>query len=423
MKKILFPIIALLALAACSKVTPVDMPDGQQEVSFEVANYVQTKADAPANGKYDTASQFGIYSWYITGDGNTVNPWMVNQKVGFANGVWKTIVNPYYWPKTGSGDFIAYSPFAGENGKAPAANQAQLASGTAALNVQGSGNATIPEPTITRIKAKDYTFEYPAYRVTADSPDLMYGDWANASSNVDQIKDGERDSGYKGVPTLFHHALAKVSVDIRATFLEYEAPVSKQTTTWKVTLQAAEIKNVKNTGSLKLTMGSDQKWVKPTGDVWSVDNQVAGESIVLYKLPEATPANDNTQTGQGQEATVPGLPLTTEYQNLLSERFVLPQALGDQQQTGVLLHLKFFINTYRPNEKDLTEVYEDTFLLSSSSKVDAWKMNQCIKYTIDFKPTAKVVPDKPDDPTDAELTFVPAVEGWTVVTDKFEIVL
>lgn len=458
MKKILFPIIALLTLAACSKVTPADMPDEQAPVSFQVANYAQTKAGEPANGQYDTNTRFGTYSWYINDDGVTVKPWMINETVGFVPGkpgVWKTIVNPYYWPKTGSADFISYSPFAGENGVAPGATaqagETQAAADTTNGTAPGGQDAAtegeddaivVPEPLITRVEAKNYTFEYPAYLVKSNAPDLMYGDWANVNRNVDQIKDGERDSGFKGVPTLFHHALAKISVDIRATFLEYVDNASKTTTTWEVTLQAAEIKNVKNTGSLKLTMDASQKWVKPTGEVWTPAEQGGVETIVLYALPEdegndgtqGTPATDNTQQpaeGQGAEAQdtpVPGQLLTTDFQEFLQPRFVLPQLFGDET-TGVTLHLKFFIKTYRDTgngpELYITEIYDKEFPIGSLTKTPftAWKMNQFFKYQINIKPTAVVKPDNPDDPTDAELDFVPAVAGWEGVNAVSEIVL
>lgn len=414
MKKILFPMIALLALAACSKVTPVNMPDGQQEVSFEVANYVPTKADV----KYDVTNRFGTYSWYINDDGKTVTPWMINQTVGFAGGKWITIVNPFYWPKTGSADFISYSPFAGENGKAPAAPAANDAT-TAGQDVDA---VVIPEPVITRVKDKDYTFEYPSYRVSADSPDLMYGDWANANANVDKVKETERDPGYKGVPTLFHHALAKISVDIRATFLDYEK------TTWEVTLQKAEIQNVKNTGSLKLTMDASQKWVKPADGVWTIDDLGAADTFVLYALPEAAENPDGTAgpnaDNPGQEETVPGMPLTTSYQNLLSERFVLPQFIDDQK-TGVFLHLRFFIKTTQATGLVNTEIYDKTLPLSGLTKTPctAWKMNQFFAYKIDIKPTAVVDPGIPDKPTDAELDFVPAVAGWEGIEAVSEIIL
>ena len=94
---------ALLALAACTKVAPV--AETQHEIGFQVASYA-TKA----NSALPEDTVFGAYSWYTNEAGTTVAQ-MTNEKVGKRGSEWKTIENTYYWPKTGSIDFISYSPW------------------------------------------------------------------------------------------------------------------------------------------------------------------------------------------------------------------------------------------------------------------------------------------------------------------------
>ena len=360
---------ALLALAACSKVTTGVESDLQQEVNFEVANYAQTKA----NVQYDTNVPFGTYAWFD--NGTEVREWMVNETVGFVGGVWKTTVNPYYWPKTGSADFVSYSPFAG------------------------------PQPVITRVGAGNYTFEYGKYFANHSGYDLMYADMATASRNVDEVQDGV-DSGYKGVPTLFHHALSRVGIQIKVNFLEDP----DKTTKWEVTLQEAELQNVKHTGSLKLTM-ADKAWVKPEGEVWTPDPDSGSEDIIMYALP--APAEGETPAAS---TTVPGLPLTTEPYDLLTERFMLPQALtGSEVDEGPVLRLKMHIRTTLSNGLVINETYEKSLPLQSL-QIKSWKMNQKIIYKISIKPTANF--DDPDSPVDALITFDPAQADWETIESE-----
>ncbi len=392
MKKYIFiSAVALLALAACTKVTTGDEFDMQREISFEVAKYVQTKA----NVKYDTAETFGTYAWF--NNGTAVSEWMVNETVGFVGGVWKTTAHAYYWPKTGSADFISYSPFAGTVNVRPAA----AAAATEEAEAQEPAPAPAPEPIITRVKDNDYTFEYGKYLVNGSKYDLMYADLATANANVDEVQDGV-DSGYKGVPTLFHHALSRVGIQIGVNFLEDP----DKTTKWEVTLQEAKLKNVKHTGSLKLTM-ADKAWVKPAGEIWTPDAASAAETIVMYELPkEEEPAADTK---------VPGLPLTTEFYDLLAEQFMLPQSLEGEGETVPTLSLKIHIRTTLSNGLVINETYTKDFPLQNL-QLKSWKMNQRIIYKISFKPTANI--DDPDTPVDATITFDPAQVDWETIEDN-----
>ena len=465
MKKYLFPIVALLALAACSKVTPVSVDEAQREVTFVVADYAQTKADG---GKYDTKATFGTYAWLYTTtmDGPTVTEWMVNEPVGYKDPVWKTTEAVFYWPKStdlpaddpnaGSADFISYSPFAGtahvrpaaptadqgetvgrEDGAAPAAGQGEEEEGEEVLP---------PEPVITRTVKDDksvaYTFEYASedapYRVNGSKYDLMYADWKNARGNVDQIKDGDRDdSAYKGVPTLFRHALACISFQIRANFITYTDQQTGETTDWEVTLQEAVLENLYHSGWRKLELGADKKWNYP-GDpadsgVWRNNREV--ENLTLYQLPtpeagEETGADggqDDTQgDAQGEEqgdARAPGLPLTKDPVTLLSDYFVLPQILEtsypDNRIYAQRLRLKVHIKTLQPNGFPFTEEFNTVLdlskLMNDAGLNNAWKMNQKFIYKISIMPTARgeeptITP--PDNPSEVKIFFDPAVDGW-----------
>lgn len=446
MKKYFFiSAAAILALAACTKVTMGDEPDAQREVSFEVAKYVQTKA----NVKYDTEETFGTYAWFDNGTGAA--EWMVNEPVGFAGGVWKTTEHTYYWPKTGKADFISYSPFAGEANKRPVSPTQQGSTVSPATNVtEEEAENPVPEPVITREVKDDksvaYTIEYgkfAPYRVNGSKYDLMYADLATVSSDapnypiIDEIKDDERsDSGYKGVPTLFRHALANISFQIRTNFVTYTDQETGKTTEWEVTLQEAVLENLYHSGTRKLELGADKKWSYP-GDpndtgVWTFTDET--ENLVLYSLPvpeeveTGADGGQNEPQGETQEETaVDGMPLTTAFQPLLEDYFVLPQILGTSypdQYYAQRLHLKVHIRTKLASNQVINEDYEPEFdlseLMTMASSEDkifdaAWKMNQKFIYKISIKPTAMSPGDDPDTPENVLITFDPAQADWETI--------
>ena len=381
MKRIITLAAAVLAVVACSKENVVDI---QREVTFEVAKRVQTRATSGV--LYDTGLSFGTYAWYTATTAGTTGSdhadFMVNEKVSFDGSVWKTADNTFYWPKTGSVDFISYSPFAGTSNTA----------------------GTVPAVTQNSITYTGYTVN------TTD--DLMYADKVvGCSANVNEITDDAvsgTDSGYSGVPTLFRHALAKVGFQIKANFTEYADPLdASKKTTWEVTVTSAKISGLYTTGDCALTLNSDgTTWKKPettvnsqTHNVWSNPSGATAEQ----ELVNAT--------------TYPsGVVLTTTAKELdAASGYVLPQILKNNvQKIELVLHIK----TTLPTGNVIEEDYNPTFNIKDISTLRAWEMNQNILYTINIKPTAKAdgAAGHDDDPEDVIITFDPAVADWTSVS-------
>jgi len=360
-KYILFAAAAVMALAACSKVENVGGEN--REISFEVANRLQTKATGVL---YDNGA-FGTYAWF-----NATDEFMVNEQVDKSGGVWKTVDHTFYWPKTGSIDFISYSPFDGTSNTA----------------------GTVPAVTKTSIT---YT------GVTAGSTDLMYADKVTCSSNVNEVTDSDTaDSGFKGVPTVFRHALAKLSFKIKATFVEYTDATTNTTTKWKVTVKSAKISGFKTTGDCALTWDATNKvWTKPVTTVNSVDYNVwtnLSGTTTAQELVDAT--------------TYPsGVVLTTTAQDLAAANgYVIPQVLAADAQK---LDLEIEIVTTLSNGKTITENFTPSLNIMDISSLKAWQMNQNIVYTIQIKPTA--YESTYDDPNDVIITFDPAVADWDTV--------
>lgn len=363
---------ALVAMTGCSKIETA--PEVQREISFEVANNVRTKA----TGSVYENGAFGTYAWF-----NNTDVFMVNEQVDKSGGVWRTVDNTYYWPKTGSISFISYSPF------------------------NGTSNTESTVPVITK-NSITYT------DVTVGTTDLMYADRATCSSNVDEVTDSDTaDSGFTGVPTVFNHALAKLSFKIKANFIEYTDPTTNTTTTWEVTVKSAKIGGFKTKGSLALTLNDDGKtWNKPVTNIGTDTDPV---NVNIW-----TNASGATDEQELIDATTypDGVVLTTTAQDLAAASgFVLPQQLtADTQKITLDIHIK----TNLPNGHSINEDFKPTIDLKDISSLQAWQMNQNIVYTINIKPTAKADGSEGhnDDPNDVIITFDPAVADWvTVSTD------
>lgn len=376
MKKLfIIAVAAVMAFAACTK---SEMSGSDREITFQVANRLQTKA----TGVIYENGAFGTYAWF-----NGTTDFMVNEQVDLIGGVWKTADHTFYWPKTGSLDFISYSPFTGTSDAA----------------------STVPAVTAS-------TITYTGYTVGAT--DLMYADKVRVTcetgASTDEINDGV-DSGYKGVPTIFRHALAKLSFKIKATFLEYTDPTTNTTTKWEVTVKNAKIGGFKTTGDCALTLNADGKtWDKPLTQIANPAYDSTDPSSVEYfdyyvwKNLSGTTADQELVDATAHPT---GLVLTTEPQDLAAANgFVMPQILSaDAQKLKLNIHIK----TTLSNNKVIEEDFTPTIDIMEISSLKAWQMNQNIVYTINIKPVAYV--SDFDTPNDVIITFDPAVADWTNV--------
>ena len=377
-KYIILTLAAMAALTACSKVEVA--PEAQREINFEVANSIQTKA----TGSVYNNGAFGTYAWF-----NNTDEFMVNEQVDKVGSVWKTVDHTFYWPKSGSISFISYSPFTGTSDTA----------------------GTVPAITKNTIT---YT------GVTVGTTDLMYADRATCSSNVNEVTDSDTaDSGYKGVPTVFRHALAKISFKMKANFVTYVDATTNTRTSWDVTVTSAKISGFKTTGDCALTLNADNKsWDKPVTNigttedpinvnVWTNTSGTTGEQELVdaTTYPEGVKfyydaTNDEEHTDALDLAAATG--------------YVLPQVLSADAQK---LELKIHIKTHLSNGKTIDEDFTKVVDIRAISSLKAWQMNENIVYTIKIKPTAKAegAEGHDDDPNDVIITFDPAVSDWTNV--------
>jgi len=361
---ILISAIAVAAITACSK-SQISAPE--REITFQTARYMGgvTKA-APADYKDEYAAvPFGAFAWYKGVSASDNADFMTNQKVSFADPVWRPEGTTYYWPKSGSIDFICYSPYTADGTNAPL-------------------------PTIT-----EDSMVYPAWDVAAHPDvDVMYAD------KVTGLTNNVRTYYYDGVPTLFHHALAKVNFQIKAAYTEVTDPETGTKTKWDIEVESVKVNNVLSSGSFTLNLNGTS-WDKPADSVWTPDGTTTNMDLDLTGVPN--PLVDGT------------------VYNLDSDVFVMPQTLTGGNQEVVI---KVTITTYRDinDGNGYVQVLQENGVEIqgnlSGGTMDAWKMNQNVTYSFNFAPSlgTTTTDDKDGDgipdviPT--IVYFDPAVDEW-----------
>lgn len=365
---ILISAIAVAAITACSK-SQISAPE--REITFQTARYMGgvTKA-APADYKDEYAAvPFGAFAWYKGVSASDNADFMTNQKVSFADPVWRPEGTTYYWPKSGSIDFICYSPYTADGTNAPL-------------------------PTIT-----EDSMVYPAWDVAAHPDvDVMYAD------KVTGLTNNVRTYYYDGVPTLFHHALAKINFQIKAAYTEVEDTVTHTKTKWDIEVESVKVNNILSSGYFTLNLNGTS-WDKPAGSVWTPDGTTTNMDLDLTGVPN--PLVDGT------------------VYDLDSDVFVMPQTLTGGNQEVVI---KVTITTYRDinDGNGYVQVLQENGVEIqgnlSGGTMDAWKMNQNVTYSFNFAPSlgTTTTDDKDGDgipdviPT--IVYFDPAVDEWENVT-------
>ena len=336
--------IALLAAAAllplAGSCTKIEMAEADSRVAldYNVAleqpyslEQPQSKA-APitkAATAYSTSDTFKSYAWYLPA-GQT---WEANKADAAAyfsdvtvkfdtDNKWRGADQSYYWPKLGSLSFWSYSP------------------------------AKLAETNADKIS------------VTKDGVSLT-GWTVNASTNQDidfmvadfksDLKANTLTYGYLGVPTLFRHKLAKVTVQV--------STASARSTTNDIKLYKVSFKNVYTKGNFTMTQPTQD--TKAT-ESWS-DRSTLNEIVIF----------ENT-AGLKLDLTAQNVTLIGTDGNA-KDLLAIPQVLNADSERGtgnpVTLCLEYSINStdHSNAERSLPEI-----------KSQLWGIGQHITYSVVF---------------------------------------
>lgn len=337
-------ILVLAALAGCVKTEISPVPE--KEITFTVGSYVpsatkasslidsrdnittfSTKAFLHAEGVAETQNFFGTAGETITWN-SSASEW--------------TPTHPYYWPKS-SNSYINFVSWY-DNAGAP---------------------TTVSETALEWVG-----------RAISGTDNILFAD---AAWRFNQNASTYRFNGVvSGVPTLFHHALSRVQVNLKETVA---ANPDIPTETYEVTLQSASLEGIFSSGTMKL-INSDPG---STGtNAWHSN----GSPTLLWTTiagSNATPVvgvASNSSVNIGTTATA-----------ILAQRSFIPQNLSDD----VVLKLTYTVTT-RSNGVITTEENDipatirlNTIKNTSNLEITQWLPNRIYTYNIAINPIGQSI--------------------------------
>lgn len=347
-------IFALVALAAgCSKVEVVNTPE--KEISFTVGSYAPaTKAVAVteftsfsskgylhAEGVDGTQDFFGAAGETITFNGT--DTWAPS--------------HPYYWPK-GANSYINFVSWYDKNG-APSSVSETAISWT---------NRTI-----------------------AANDNILVADVAwRYKENTSNGAQYTGDAITSGVPTLFHHVLSRVQINVRATTA---VDPSNNNVTYEVSIQSAHLEGVFQTGTMKLV--NNEMAVTGTSEWHSNASPTLLWTTVSGSNASNIQLNSNPSVGTTPTAILP-------------ERSVLPQNLGET------VRLVFTYSVTTKSNGNLTSIETGipaSFVLNTIKNTSDFPINQWV-------PNKKYIYNIAINPIGNEILLNPTVESdWTFADD------
>ena len=330
-------ILVLAALAGCAKTEYVPVPE--KEITFTVAGYVpsSTKATSLIDSQ-DNITTFNTRAYlYAEGIADVQNFFgATGETITWNSGTatWSPS-HPYYWPKSSQ----SYINFV-------------------------SWYDNVSAPTTVSETALEWTG-----RTITGTDNILFADvaWRYNQNASTYLFNGV----VSGVPTLFHHALARVQVNLKSTV---SANPDDATETYEVTLQNVTLSGVYNRGTMKLVntdLGSTgtRAWrsnVAPTL-LWSTASGSNADPLVAV--------NSNTTIG-------------TSYSAVLAQRSFIPQNLGDD----VVLTITYSVTT-RSNgtvtivESDIPATIQlNTIKNSSDLEITQWLPNRIYTYNVAINP-------------------------------------
>ena len=401
MKKLFFFAVAALTLAACSK-NEVFEPVDNTAISFQAVNYLsQTKTDLPSAVKFEDYTSFTTDAWFHPADGGSAQVFMSGETVSLKPDVaeWSP-ARTYFWPKTG---YINFFSQAG----APVATIADATgttAQTAATATYGSSSSPVAIDTTDNAVLASAAYRY------------SRANWETNTYTTITYGSTGHETDVKGVPTLFHHMLAKVRFVVK-----FDASAGSAKDKWVLQINNAHL-HYANNGYTVVSMTDPGS----TGLAWPwTANEQVGWTATAGDANLAAPGLPKSQEQAGVDGSTASV---NNGRVLFGDVSVLPQDLTAATGTGAKLSLNYTLTHYYDTQdytanpsgpaiwtsqiSETVNLYDDDAVDNSnpalgaialtdftSSDYDNWYMNHKYVYTVTIKP-------------DHKITFSPAVIPW-----------
>ena len=392
MKKVLTAAILAVTTCAfigCTKNEVRSISDNPQAVRFLPLNGKHSTKVMVNGTTYPDNLPFGTLAYYLPSGKNwndnkaDATLYIPKSEVVHNNGNWEVNGKTYYWPKSGSLTFFAYSPFAHEDGTFLAVDKVSNGAHDNGIHI--------------------LDYDVHAHQAT----DFMVADIA-----MDKTAN-ESNGGYTGVPIVFRHKLSQiVGINFQTVItngnalVEHDYAHGHSETAGNLEagdvvfkLKKVEVQNLYTVGNYVYS-GTGAGSV--ANDGWMNQDPRSKEKYHWFdKAPEAFA--DNTEFN-----------LTYKTQDVTRNDYllVLPQPCNSTLSTtpaadDPLIHIEYQVLTYNGTDFSTENVSEDVYLYNIHGAID---MNK--KITYNFKINLE----------NRKIYWAPSVADWDDVTyDNIEI--
>lgn len=387
MKKVLTAAILAVTTCAfigCTKNEVRSISDNPQAVRFLPLNGKHSTKVMVDDTTYPDDLPFGTLAYYLP-SGNwddkmaDATLYIPKSKVVHNNGNWEVDGKTYYWPKSGSLTFFAYSPFAHEDGTLLAVDKVYNTTHDDGIHI--------------------LNYDVHAHQAT----DFMVADIAKDKTA------NESNGGYTGVPIVFRHKLSQiVGINFQTVITNGNALVKHDYSYGRSTkgplqagdvvfkLKKVEVKDLYTVGDYVYS-GTGAGSV--ANDGWA--NQVQNSKETYHWF------NKETAPEAFVDNTTFNLKYNTQYTSNKPYLLVLPQPCNSTltttpATTDPLIHIEYQVLTYSDATNCSTEnVSEDVYLYKIHGAID---MNK--KITYNFKINL----------ADRKIYWAPSVADWEDLT-------
>ena len=332
--RMLLGTVALWAAAAgCTKVEDLSK---EQVINFAVGTYAQQTKATALNNSIDNITSFRSKA-FVHPEGSVDGTVYFNSAITWEASIWAPEI-PYYWPKHP----LTYLNFVSwyDNGGDPTT------------------------ATETKLEWEN--------RTIGESDNILFADEAwHFKSNTSNAAQYSGDPLTSGVPTLFHHALAKVKFQIRA----YPRTDDDSRYTYEVATTSVSLSSVHKQGTMTLS----------NSDLGSTGTKPWTASNTVYLWNATDSASDIALTS----GTIPD---SNEYTTILN-RSVLPQNLTDATVLTITYSITTKFNngsttTIVSTEKGIQASIQLNTLENESTLIEGWLPNKIYTYSITINPVS-----------------------------------
>ena len=402
MKKVLTAAILAVTTCAfigCTKNEVKSISDNPQAVRFLPLNGKHSTKVMVNGTTYPADLPFGTLAYYLPSGKNWNNhideatlyipiSKVENKTHATSGSVWEVDGKEYYWPKSGSLTFFAYSPFSYEDGT-------PLAVGRVSATTHHDDGIHI------------LNYDVNAHQDT----DFMVADIARDKTA------NESNGGYTGVPIVFRHKLSQI------VGINFQTVITSTTTTGTALvehdyanrhseiagnleagdvvfkLKKVEVQNLYTVGNYVYSgTGADPV----ANDGWMNQDPNSKENFTWFNKESAPEAFDGNKTFNLTYKTHDAT--RNDYLLILPQPLITP-GTTTPETTDPLIHIEYQVLTYSDNIHYSTEnVSEDVYLYNIHKSANAIEMNK--KITYNFKINL----------ADRKIYWAPSVDNWDGVT-------